>query len=58
VLADKNCMQVANMGDLDESKILHFLAVLAEELEKLRGRTRKSAQRVAADWTARGSRTA
>ena len=47
VLADKNCMQVANMGDLDNDKILHFLAVVAEELERLRGRSRKSAQRIA-----------
>ena len=45
-LAEKNCMQVANMGDLDDQKILHFLAVIAEELERLRARTRKSSPRV------------
>jgi len=41
VLAEGNYIQVANMGDLTEQDIVHVLATIGAELERLRGRTRQ-----------------
>jgi 2-aminoethylphosphonate-pyruvate transaminase len=48
VLADRY-MQIANMGDLSDTLLDRFLAVLAEEVTRLQSRSRRSASHIVVD---------